>query len=285
MAFFYWHFYTTNPSFYMMKKHIAFLHLAIILVAAGCGASKKNSMNAKPAFAPNPVVAHRGAWKKNNYPQNSIASLKEAIRLGCTGSEFDVRMTADDSLVINHDAEYNKLHIDENTYSKLAQTPLPNGEKLPTLREYLIAGLENNKHTRLVVEIKPTSGGARTEKLAVKAVALIHELNAQNMVAYISFDSAMCRHIMLADPNASVQYLNGDKDPEAIEAAGFAGADYHYEVFKKHPGWIADLKNRNLIVNAWTVNDEPTMDWLLQNKADFITTNEPELLLQKLAIK
>ena len=47
----------------------------------------------------NQVIAHRGAWKKNNFPQNSIASLNEAVKLGCYGSEFDVWMTADNVLV------------------------------------------------------------------------------------------------------------------------------------------------------------------------------------------
>ncbi|HQG57143.1 MAG TPA: glycerophosphodiester phosphodiesterase family protein, partial [Bacteroidales bacterium] len=45
------------------------------------------------------VIAHRGAWKKNGHPQNSIASLRNAIELKVDGSEFDVRITSDDSLV------------------------------------------------------------------------------------------------------------------------------------------------------------------------------------------
>src|SRR5690606_40007377 len=36
------------------------------------------------------VIAHRGAWKIDGLPQNSIASLHRAIELGCAGSEFDV---------------------------------------------------------------------------------------------------------------------------------------------------------------------------------------------------
>ena len=64
----------------------------------------------------NPVVAHRGAWKKNNLPQNSIASLKKAIEIGCIGSEFDVRMTADDSLVVNHDSDYHGFQIEKTNY-------------------------------------------------------------------------------------------------------------------------------------------------------------------------
>jgi glycerophosphoryl diester phosphodiesterase len=107
------------------------------------------------------VIAHRGAFKKNNFPENSIASLREAIRLGCAGSEFDVRMTSDDSMVINHDPGFHKLEIEKTTYAQLLAFKLSNGEKIPTLREYLLAGKTNNPGTKLVVEIKP-SGWVRS---------------------------------------------------------------------------------------------------------------------------
>jgi glycerophosphoryl diester phosphodiesterase len=48
------------------------------------------------------IIAHRGAWKKNNLPENSIAAGQQAIAIKYAGSEFDVRMTTDYSLVVNH---------------------------------------------------------------------------------------------------------------------------------------------------------------------------------------
>ncbi|HRN57716.1 MAG TPA: glycerophosphodiester phosphodiesterase family protein, partial [Agriterribacter sp.] len=95
--------------------------------------SAKKTTDTTLTFAPNIVVAHRGAWKKNKLPENSIASLREAVRIGCTGSEFDVHLTADDSLVVNHDAHYAGLTIEESTYAELSATKLPNGEMLPTV--------------------------------------------------------------------------------------------------------------------------------------------------------
>jgi glycerophosphoryl diester phosphodiesterase len=80
----------------------------------------------------NGIVAHRGAWKKNNLPENSIAALRHAINLKAVGSEFDVVMTVDDSLVINHDPHYNKLIVEETKYADLIKFKLSNGEKLPT---------------------------------------------------------------------------------------------------------------------------------------------------------
>ncbi len=106
----------------------------------------RNTTAITKSFAKNMVVAHRGAWKNFNLPENSIASLKKAIELQCTGSEFDVRMTADDSLIINHDPHYNNLLIEEATYAELKKFTLANGENLPTLREYILAGINKQYH-------------------------------------------------------------------------------------------------------------------------------------------
>ena len=92
---------------------------------------------AQTSFAKNKVIAHRGAWKAQGLPQNSLASLREAIRLGCEGSEFDVWMTADEVLVVNHDGDFMGMEIEHSTYQQLLAQKLPNGEPIPTLREYL----------------------------------------------------------------------------------------------------------------------------------------------------
>jgi beta-glucanase (GH16 family) len=256
--------------------------ILITIYFASCSISKKIATE-KIVFADNILVAHRGAWKKNNLPENSIASLKNAIALKCTGSEFDVRMTADDSLIINHDPDYNKLPIEKTNYAELITFKLSNGEKLPTLREYILAGKENNTTTRLVCEIKPsTISKERGKIIAVKVVKLFHELKAQHNVAYISFDYDVLKKIIEINPNASTQYLEGSKSPEQLKADGISGADYHFSVFQNHPEWIKSAKKNNIILNAWTVNDAETMDWLLANAFNFITTNEPELLFERI---
>jgi len=85
----------------------------------------------KIVFADNVVVAHRGAWEQRGIPENSIASLRHAIELNCRGSEFDVRMTADDVLIVNHDEEYHGLPIEETTYANLAKFELPTVKNCP----------------------------------------------------------------------------------------------------------------------------------------------------------
>lgn len=240
-----------------------------------------STLKQKITFANNPVVAHRGAWKVHDFPENSIASLKEAIRLGCAGSEFDIRMTSDDSLIINHDPNFNKLPVEKTTYAELKKFKLSNGEKLPTLREYILAGLENNKQTQLVCEIKPTDlGKERAEKIIKKVLATIKEIKAERLVTYISFDYYMLQVIHLLNPKATTQYLNGDKSPETIKADSLTGLDYHFAAFNKNKDWIANAKKLGLTLNVWTVNDTQLMGFFLENKFNFITTNEPEVLLE-----
>lgn len=252
----------------------------IVVFLGGCYSSGKN-MDSIISFADNPVVAHRGAFKKNNFPENSIAALKHAIELRCTGSEFDVRMTADDSLIINHDPHYHKLEIEKTTYAALAQFRLSNNENLPTLREYLLAGLVNNKQTRLVLEIKPSGISKERGKLiAEKVVSLVKELRAGPMIVYISFDYDILKKIIEMDSKAVTQYLNGDKSPKELKADKISGADYHLSVFQKKPEWIDEAKKSKIVLNAWTVNKAEDMQWLLSKGFDYITTNEPELLFE-----
>jgi glycerophosphoryl diester phosphodiesterase len=260
-----------------MKK---FISLSLVLFLFACSSTKQAKIN--KGFAPNIVVAHRGAFLKNKLPENSIASLREAIRLGCTGSEFDVRMTVDDSLVINHDPAFQKLVIDKTVFAELRKLSLSNGEAFPTLREYLQAGIANNKTTRLVLEIKPSDiGKERAKEIVTKVLSTVKATGAISKTVYISFDYDMLKFIHQLDPKASTQYLNGDKSPEQLAKDGINGLDYHYSVFQKNPTWIAEAKKLGLILNAWTVNDPAIMDWLIKEGFDFITSNEPELLLQK----
>jgi len=225
----------------------------------------------------NPVIAHRGAWKKNHLPENSIASLNEAIRLGCYGSEFDVHMTADSVLVVNHDAGFYGMPIAKSTYQQLQTKKHPNGEEIPTLEAYLKAGTKQKK-TKLILELKPSEiSTERDLKMTDKALAMVRQLKATAWVDYISFSYDILKHIRQVQPKANVAYLKGDVSLDKLKSDGFYGADYHLSVYQKGE-WFEQARSLRLTLNAWTVNKAEDMNWLLDNKADFITTNEPELL-------
>ena len=256
--------------------------LFLILVLTNLIACKDNVKD-KIEFADNMVVAHRGAFKAKELPENSIAALNYAIELGCTGSEFDVHMTADSIPVVYHDAYYNDLIIKESTYEALSKFKLSNGEVLPTLRDYLLAGMENNTTTGLVLEIKPTKDKEHNIKMTEKVLALVKELKAEPYLhSYISFGYDILKKIVELNPKAKTQYLNGSKSPQELKNDGISGLDYHMNAFKHNPDWINEAKELGLTLNAWTVNKQEDLDWLLANEFDYITTNEPELLFKRI---
>jgi beta-glucanase (GH16 family) len=231
------------------------------------------------SFHHNKIVAHRGAWKALGLPQNSIASLQNAIKLGCVGSEFDVRMTKDDVLVINHDPHYEGMDIEKTDYAELLKKPLKNGELLPTLEEYLKAG-KKQKKSMLVTEIKPSPAGKeRSLLLAEKTVQMVQKLKAQKWVVYISFDYDMLKKVRELDKNAKLQYLNGNISAEQLQTDNIGGLDYHFSVLQKDEQWIANAKKLGIVTNAWTVNDTLVMDYFLARNIDFLTTDEPEKAL------
>lgn len=233
-------------------------------------------------FNRNKVIAHRGAWKHTGASQNSIGSLQGAVKLGCMGSEFDVHMSADSLLFINHDHVIQEVAIEKTTSNQLAKIKLANGEFLSTLDAYLTAGMQQNK-TRLILEIKASQiSKERSLALATKVVQTVRALHAQAWVDYISFDYDICKRVKALNPYARVAYLNGDKSPDQLAADQLFGLDYHQSVMKKNENWIDEAQQKKLTVNVWTVNDPAMMDWLLAKKVDFITTDEPEVLLTKM---
>lgn len=235
---------------------------------------------AQKSFHKNKVIAHRGAWKAQANPQNSIASLKEAVKLGCEGSEFDVWMTSDGILVVNHDADFEGMEIETSTYKELLTKKHENGEKLSTVEEYLKAG-KKQKGTKLIFEIKPSKISVdRSKEVAEKSVLAVKKMKAQKWVDYITFSYEGGLKAIEMDPEANVAYLTGDKTPAELKEAGFFGFDYNINLLKKNPQWIKEAKELGLTVNAWTVNSAEDLIWFLDQGPDFITTDEPELLFK-----
>ncbi|TYR34474.1 glycerophosphodiester phosphodiesterase [Sphingobacterium phlebotomi] len=230
------------------------------------------------AIAQTEMITHRGAWKNTEVPQNSLASLNKAIEQQAWGSEFDVHLTKDDVLVVNHDQDFYGIDIATSTYEELLAKKHPNGESIATAEEYLKEGLKQKK-TKLIYELKTNKlGTERTLKSAELAVALVKKLKAEKQVEYIAFSYDACLKLKELDKKAKVHYLNGDKSPQEIKAAGLSGLDYNQSVYKKHPEWIGEAKKLKLKTNVWTVNREDDMHYFIDQKIDYITTDEPELL-------
>ena len=163
-----------------MAFQIASIFCFLLFIQPSMGQTE--SASNQDDFLKNGVIAHRGAWKKYSLPQNSIASLQNAVRLGVAGSEFDVQLTADEVLVLNHDPVYEGMHIEKTDYGSLTKHPLKNGEVLPTLDTYLKTGM-NQQRTRLILELKPSQiSKERSLLLAQKVVKKVNQLQAQTWI-------------------------------------------------------------------------------------------------------
>ena len=230
------------------------------------------------------VIAHRGYWRPGGATENSIASLTAAQQLGIYGSEFDVWITADGVAVIHHDAEINGKKIEETPYADIKDYKLSNGEILPTLSAYLIAGAKNTT-TRLVMELKPHTDTLREEALVKEALRLVELYDVSNHTVYISFSKHICRKLHELAPEVEISYLSGDLTPAQVKELGWTGIDYHEPFFRKNPEWVAEARKLGLITNVWTINKEENMEWCISLHVDFITTDEPEKLANLIAKK
>ncbi|MRX68162.1 glycerophosphoryl diester phosphodiesterase [Flavobacterium resistens] len=286
-----------------MERKLLFIALFFAVFFAGCSTEDVNNFTSKPVNVEKPdttipndenddpivivdpiieniVVAHRGAWKKNKLPHNSIASLKEAIRLKCKGSEFDICISADDSLIVSHDPYYNNLLISTSKYSELATLKLSNGEILPTLRDYVKTTKSNTSTTLLYCELKTDKLPAARKKVFVeKTNKLIKELEAENIITISSFDYYILKLMREANPLIDLQYLNGDVSPEQLKSDKITGACYNISVFKNHNDWIESARLNNISLSVWTLNDSESIKWAMNNKFNALVTDEPELAI------
>lgn len=234
----------------------------------------------KDNFINNKVVAHRGAWKNTDVSQNSLSSLLKAIELGCESSEFDVWLSADNRVILSHDPTIGGKTVEETNAQELFNIPLKNGDYVPSLEDYLEYIKQQNK-TKLVLEVKASQKGKeRSEAVADSCVQIVHRMNAQAWVSYITFDYNAALRIRALDPTAHILYLESDKSLKQLVSDDISGIDYHYSNFFNDEQLIDKAREIGLLTNAWTVNKKEDMETLLKRGIDYITTDEPELLLK-----
>jgi glycerophosphoryl diester phosphodiesterase len=194
--------------------------------------------------------------------------------LGIYGSEFDVWMTSDGVLVVNHDADINGMRIDDTPYEMLKDIRLENGEKLPLLEAYLQQG-KKDKKTKLILELKPHSSKEKEDRAVSAIVKMVEKCGVKKQTEYISFSLNICKEFVRLSPKADVAYLNGDLAPQELKALKITGIDYNLAVLKKNKHWIEEAHKLKMTVNVWTVNAEEDMKEMIAAGVDFITTDKP----------
>lgn len=222
------------------------------------------------------VIAHRGYWDIAGSAQNSRSSLQNALDLNIYGSETDVWITADGCMMVNHDASFNGVKLETATAEKAQSLTLSNGEKMPTLKEFLEMMQASTSPTKLIIEIKTHSYASRNLAAADSTVNMVRRMGLQDRVEYIAFSLDICKRLVQNDPDACVAYLNGDISPSQLHEYGITGLDYTAANYRSNPSWVTSAHSLGMTTNVWTINSESEIIEMNNMDIDFVTTNNPE---------
>ncbi len=225
------------------------------------------------------VIAHRGHHSDgSSAPENSVAALENAQKLGIYGAEFDVWVTTDDKVVLYHDSKLSgySARIDDSTYEQIKDFKLSNGESLPTFEAYLDLGLAHPE-TKLVCEIKTHADAAKNKRAVEAVAAAVKAKKMEANVDYIAFDYEICKQLVAAFPDAKVMFLSSNTDTPPSKVAGdkMTGIDYKYPVLAEKTEWVNEAHKLGLEVNTWTVNSEADLFGSIWLGVDYITTDNP----------
>lgn len=230
---------------------------------------------ASSALAQVKVIAHRGYWNSLGAAQNSIAAMQNAKKADVWGSEFDVHITTDGTVVVNHDDDIHGIIIEDAKYADIKNLKLANGEPIATLKSYLEAG-KKLAPMQLILEIKAHQTPEREDRCVKACLDLVKAAGMEKQVDYISFSMHACEELVKLNPQAQVYYLGSDVAPEVIKQKGFAGIDYYGGALLKNPNWIKESHDLGMKVNVWTIDQMKEIQKCVDSGVDFVTTNKPE---------
>jgi glycerophosphoryl diester phosphodiesterase len=133
------------------------------------------------------IIAHRGASAVE--PENTVAAFRRAVADGADGIELDVRRTADDRLVVHHDARLSDGRI-------IRDTPV---DELPVGIPELDAALDACDGAFVNIEIKNDPDEPDfdpTEWIAHRTLALLERrgVDARWLLSSFRYETvALCR--------------------------------------------------------------------------------------------
>ncbi|MCQ2183884.1 MAG: hypothetical protein MJY62_00545 [Bacteroidales bacterium] len=231
------------------------------------------------------LIAHRGWWLSPEAGKgtNSIASINAAGKLGIWGTEFDMNMTSDNVVLVFHDNCIGDKKISMYPYSEFKDHRIENGEKIPTIEEYLDEALKYPKLT-LVIEFKWLSGSAQ-EIYCINYT--INELKKRGLydpqrVIFISFSRTCCTHLVRVAKGFTVQFLDKHEPSFALKM-GCNGLDTHYSYYLAEP-WRIDFARANgMSVNTWCPDWDLEIKRIIALGVDQLTTNIPDVARKCLA--
>jgi glycerophosphoryl diester phosphodiesterase len=253
-----------------------------ILVAALIGMTAVHSIDLEDRVE---ITAHRGASGKA--PENTLASIRQAIADDADWVEIDVQESKDGVVVVAHDSDLKKvsgedIKIWEGTAEELRSIdigsyfdPKFKDERVPTLAEVLEICRENN--ARLNIELKYYG---HDQNLEQKVVDLVEQHEMENSVVIMSLDADGIKKLKALRPDWTAGLLT------AVTLSDLTRAEADFLAVKTTLAtrpFISSAHRHNKDVFVWTVNDPVTMSVMIGRGADNLITDHPALARRVLA--
>ncbi|MCZ8518623.1 MULTISPECIES: glycerophosphodiester phosphodiesterase [Paenibacillus] len=231
------------------------------------------------------VTAHRGSSAAA--PENTLASIRQAILDGSGYAEIDVQEAADGVVMLMHDDSVLRTTGIDKPIWTLTSAELKNAsggawfhkrfasERVPTLDEALQAAKDR---IRLNIELKNNGHGRR---LAEETVRLLQLHGAVRECTVTSFDKLLLAAVKRLDPQIKTGLIVGEK-PASMESIL---RDKSYDVVSiayplvEEP-FVKEAAAYGKEVYVWTVNDPAQMKRMLKLGVASIITNHPQELVR-----
>lgn len=229
--------------------------------------------------------AHRGASKY--FPENTILSLKEGIKVGANGIEIDVHKTKDNKIVVIHDEDIERTFkgkglVKDFTLEELQKFKCRNKNfednlecRIPTLEEVL----ELVKDSNVLLNIELKTDKIHYNEIEKDVIELINKFELKDRILLSSFNHESIKICKEIDSSFKVGLLYDEPIENIIEYAKTYKADaIHPEIRLVSEELIKEAKKNNIKVNIYTVNSPTYMRELIKAGASGLFTDYPDLL-------
>jgi len=225
------------------------------------------------------ITAHRGSSARA--PENTLAAMTAAIEDGSDYIELDVQTCADGTVVVLHDGDLMRVAGDARRVEDLRLAELQQidvgrrfseqfaGQHVPTLAEviHLIRG-----RVKLNIELKYNRPDPKLIP-AVREVLRAEQFLDQCVIT--SLEASAVREFQEAEPTA----LTGLIVTAAIGRITGLQSDFlSVAAPQATPEFIRKAHRAGKQVHVWTVNEPQAMLQMIENGADNLITDKPDVL-------
>ncbi|MEN8188254.1 MAG: glycerophosphodiester phosphodiesterase [Thermodesulfobacteriota bacterium] len=230
------------------------------------------------------VIAHRGAAGKA--PENTLASIEQALADNTDWVEIDVQETVDGEIVVVHDSDFMKLakvnlKVWEGTLSRIGEIdigswfdPKFSSERVPTLRQVLEAA---RGKARVLIELKYYGHDEQLEK---RVAEIVEQTGMVDDVAFMSLKYDGIKKLRALRPEWKVGLLLS----AAVGDLSKLDVDFFAVNLKMaKASFVRRQHKAGKQVFVWTVNEPLIMSRVMSLGVDGIITDEPAMAGEVLA--